>query len=721
MSQKEEALRLKLLRDSRGKEYQEFVSGGIITILQRLIGFLTDLPSDGISLYVGGDSSNTDGKSITLGLPDMFFDLSYGVLDWATIFKALEAHEVQHINSSSFEEMKAIKKDFADYMVPRGLPEKTAMDVAKTMLNILEDGRIENIIVHKLPGYRIPLLMLNSAIRASAAVEKAADTLGQEYADFHNEILSYTKTGRHLPNAAVYKGSRLEKEFRAIQGYIDAAVVAVTAKDCADLCRKLLWQASDYLLELLKSKEAQEAAGSMAPDGDEFTSNNEHEFNPSPSSGSSSMGSDPGKNKDSSGDGEGTDSKSGEGGGAPDEGGSEPGKDGGKPGKGDKNGSKPSSKDGENDDESSGRDPKGNKDGKSRRGKSGNQPPERLLTDRGEDWTDDFSETGSEGYLPLTVSPEELSQFRQGVLDDMKFDKESLKPSASQRPMKAVEDMYEGERQRLFEESFPCVPTTPLPPELLAQAKRLEKDIMKILQQKHSERRGTRTGVLDTRCLYKARLRDPHLFYKKGKPIKAGMAAYLLLDNSGSMGRIGGIMYGGRFAFSKSTLSRFAAAIIEYALRNLAALKISLFDVSLNRIRHATLKQFDEKTNGTRLYNSINNVGIGCGNKDGYSIRVATKELEKRRESMKVLIILSDGLPSDYNGGARAGIEDVRNAVKEARRKGIRVIPIMFGDAKFRAQSAGDFSYMYESFISCNPIDVCDEFYKLFATLVKKS
>ena len=715
MSQQEEYARLKLLRVSRDKEYQEFAAGGIITILQRLIGFLTDLPSDGISLYVGGDESYTDGKSITLGLPDMFFALSYGVLDWANILKALEAHEVQHINSSSFEELKKIQDDFAAYMVPRGLPQKTAMDVAKTMLNILEDGRIENIIVHKMPGYRVPLLMLNSAIRASAAVEKAADTPGQEYADFHNEILSYTKTGRHLPNAAVYKDSRLEKEFRAIQGYIDAAVVAVSAKDCAGLCRKLLWQASDYLLELLKNKEAQEQASEMTPD-DEFTSNNEHEFNPGPSSGSSGKGSSPekgdsgkGDNSDSSGspdDGDG-DEEGGGGGSSSDGDGTNPGKDG--------KGSKPS-KDGPAD----GKDSNDSKSG-GKKGGNGNQLPERLLMDRSEDWTDDFSETGSEGYLPMTVSPEELAQIRKGVSDEIQVNKEALKPSASQRPMKDIEEFYAGESQRLFVESFPCVPTSPLPPEILTPARRLEKEIRKILQQKHSERRGTRTGVLDTRCLYKSRLRDPHIFYKKGKPIKADMAVYFLMDNSGSMNGCGAVVNGGRLACSKSTLSRIAASIIEYALRDLARVKISLFDVSLGKIRHATLKQFDEKTNGTRVYNSINHVGIGCGNKDGYSIRVATKELAARRESMKVLLILSDGLPSDYNGGEKAGLIDVKNAVKEARQKGIRVIPIMFGDARFRAQSAEDFAFMYDSFISCNPVDVCDEFYKLFASLVKKS
>ena len=142
------------------------------------------------------------------------------------------------------------------------------------------------------------------------------------------------------------------------------------------------------------------------------------------------------------------------------------------------------------------------------------------------------------------------------------------------------------------------------------------------------------------------------------------MAAYVLLDNSGSMSGCGAVANGGSLAYSKSTLSRIAASIIEYALRDLARVKISLFDVSLGKIRHATLKQFDEKTNGTRLYNSINHVGIGCGNKDGYSIRVATKELAARRESMKVLLILSDGLPSDYNGGEKAGLIDVKRPAR---------------------------------------------------------
>lgn len=720
MSQKEEYKRLKLLRETRAKEYNEFTRGGIVSILQRLIGFLTDKPSDGISLYVSSaksDSSYTNGKSITLGMPDMFYDLRYGVLDWGSILKALLAHESQHINSSSFKELEKIQEDYAAYMVPRGLSKATAMDVAKTMLNILEDGRIENIIVHKLPGFRIPLLLLNSEIRRMGGLDGAAKTPGQEYCDFHNQILSYTKTGRHLPNIAVYAGSRLETEFRAIQRYIDAAVVAVTAKDCANLCRKLLWQISDYILELLKSKEAQDKASEMTP-SDEFTTDSECEYNPAPSPGSSGDSSEGSSSSDKKGrgdkdesadsengnggtpepnDGEGSGSKKGEG---------DESKPGGEKSKGSKGGG----------DSSSSKDGKGEGRDKS---SNGNRLPERLLTDRSEDWTDDFSETGPEGYLPLTITPEEMARLRQGVSDEMEMEDKELKPSASTRSMEKIEEMYAGERDRIFEESFPAVTTSPLPPEILNPARQLEKKLEKVLHQKHTEQRGRRHGALDVRSMYRSRLRDPHVFYKKGSPIKADMAAFILMDNSGSMASVGATIED--LMFSKSVLSRVAAAQIEYALRNLAALKISLFDVSCGKVRHATLKQFDEKTNGTRLYNSVNSVGVGCGNKDGYSIRVATKELSARRESLKVLLILSDGLPSDYNGGPRAGVEDVRNTVKEARRRGIIVIPIMFGDARFRAQSVEDFTYMYESFISCNPIDISEEFQKLFYNLVKKS
>ncbi|MFI8495063.1 vWA domain-containing protein [Peribacillus butanolivorans] len=66
-------------------------------------------------------------------------------------------------------------------------------------------------------------------------------------------------------------------------------------------------------------------------------------------------------------------------------------------------------------------------------------------------------------------------------------------------------------------------------------------------------------------------------------------------------------------------------------------------------------------------------------NRDGYSIRVATKELEKRREKNRFLLVFSDGEPAaaDYD---QNGIVDTHLAVSEARKKGIEIIGMFLAD-----------------------------------------
>jgi hypothetical protein len=43
----------------------------------------------------------------------------------------------------------------------------------------------------------------------------------------------------------------------------------------------------------------------------------------------------------------------------------------------------------------------------------------------------------------------------------------------------------------------------------------------------------------------------------------------------------------------------------------------------------------------------------------------------------------------------------------------------MFGRASDREQMKDNFSYMYGQFISCDPIDITDEFTKLFTKLIQ--
>jgi len=56
-------------------------------------------------------------------------------------------------------------------------------------------------------------------------------------------------------------------------------------------------------------------------------------------------------------------------------------------------------------------------------------------------------------------------------------------------------------------------------------------------------------------------------------------------------------------------------------------------------------------------------------NFDGYSIRYATKLLEKRSEQHKILIVISDGLPAcSYYRNFSHGVTDTSQAIREAEK-----------------------------------------------------
>ncbi|WP_249872626.1 vWA domain-containing protein [Oceanobacillus saliphilus] len=68
-------------------------------------------------------------------------------------------------------------------------------------------------------------------------------------------------------------------------------------------------------------------------------------------------------------------------------------------------------------------------------------------------------------------------------------------------------------------------------------------------------------------------------------------------------------------------------------------------------------------------------------NRDGFSIRVVTKELEARREKNKFLLVFSDGEPA-ASGYDQNGIVDTHLAVSEARKKKIDVIGMFLADGE---------------------------------------
>lgn len=265
-----------------------------------------------------------------------------------------------------------------------------------------------------------------------------------------------------------------------------------------------------------------------------------------------------------------------------------------------------------------------------------------------------------------------------------------------------------------FREEWRKYPNVMLPTDIRTEASRLRKELTKFLQMSKATSLGQKSGLLDVKSLWKVGAGEKNVFYRPGRKDTGSCAFYMLIDNSGSMS---GMVYKD---VSKSFAARRAAAIIEEALRGLVPMKVALFEET-GGARHISLKTFDSKSHINACYSSLSSIEPGGCNADSVHIRVAAKELANRRERRKVLFILSDGLPSAY-GSKQNGIDEVRAAVDDATRKGIIVIPILFGDEEFRKGNLADFQKMYpKNIISCDPKDISNRLPQLFRRIIVQS
>ena len=276
-----------------------------------------------------------------------------------------------------------------------------------------------------------------------------------------------------------------------------------------------------------------------------------------------------------------------------------------------------------------------------------------------------------------------------------------------------------GERQGLAERyaglTFTETYITPgggrLPPAFAERAKALHHRLDKLLRQQRERSASQRTGALSQRELWKVPLDAKDVFRRKAPPSKRETAFYLLIDRSGSMGA--GIGDGN----SKLFTALATAAVLEEALKGIAYTKIVAFDGGTNAVEHCVIKDFDQKEIGCRCIDAMGQIAAGNGNKDGYSIRAAALDLAKRTERRKILMVLSDGLPSGYFSEAEA-IDDVRTAVQAARRRGLLVIPIIY--TARTDENVDAYRRMYEkSMIFADSVGMLGEFERLLMKLVR--
>lgn len=295
--------------------------------------------------------------------------------------------------------------------------------------------------------------------------------------------------------------------------------------------------------------------------------------------------------------------------------------------------------------------------------------------------------------------------------EDVKKAADAMAPvEPAETDLSGLDEKYEDVS---FSEYTRCYkPTQVLSFELENKGRSLNNKVDEMIRNKRTpDQRGMRSGGFDASRAHVLLRGELTCYKKRGTYDKPDVAGYILIDNSGSMGNGEG---------STRFYACDAAAVIEEGFKNHMPLKIAAFDTfSYKDVTHEIIKEFDENIKPNLSYNFKYLGRGGMGNKDGYSIRVATQQLLARSEKDKVLIIMSDGLPSDYAGGYNEGCRDVRAAVEEARRAGIKTI----GMFMYHEQYEEDFAMyrkMYEpDLIFAGMEDIETELERVFKRLFR--
>jgi hypothetical protein len=742
------------------KAFSSFVNSVALTsYLYKMLHFYMDKKKGTKLRVTTGEDSYTDGRLIVLGLPmffrqDQYPDNAFGRMMnkqvrengtkglYTLLFRILLAHEVQHINSSSFSMIKELIEDGSVYLQSLGVHERVGKKVSQSLMNILEDGRIEMIAVNKLPGLKQGFILLNQGIRYQGAIEKIAENETEEYLHFISQILSYAKTGYYAPGIDVYSEHRLMSEFSKIANIIDRAVTAETCRELRDLTMELIKTSGPYIAELLsKASENQNAIDELMNQlGEmmsEWTTDEEKEFNtggegaitirrvPSKAQKKPADGKDEPEEESSSGQGasekgEEDDGEEGSGETASEEGGSEEdeaetdgsesdGEEGDNASADNEDGSTQS--DGSGEDEAEGE--KGDKDGS--KSEFSEKPPkdgDNIKSEGSEDGAFDDIDPMSEGWTDEEI--EEMEEFINSSSEAIEREEASARVSEqnrqselSDKEVSEIIDLYQDDYYATYREEVVLVPSDPLPIDIYAKGQQLKRAMERILFVRCAHERGLRRGTLDPTALWKVGALDDRIFEKKADKNRS-FAFFLLQDGSGSM------------SGEKELESAKALAMIEEGLKDFVSMKISTFNVGDCGVTHYTAKGFNDNSHGNKSYNFLKVQKASGGNKDGFSIRVAAKELLKRPERTKVLIVLSDGLPSDYKGGYEHGRRDVKDAVRDARKNGILVIAIRFGDASWMASTDEEYKFMYEKdYLACKPNEIFQRLLNVVQTILR--
>ncbi len=203
-------------------------------------------------LNIDGLSSYTDGSTINIGYPYKLIEI-LNEEELIMYFMASMGHEIQHFLSSPANEIDETQKIITKDLSEKRINRYTAENIANSILNSLEDARIDNILINRKKGFLKYIKFMRYKLFMSYKLEK------EELYDFINTIYIYATTGlypRGFEN--IYRDTKLYEEFNKIKNDIESAVYARTCKDCMSIVIKIKNKIIDYLKELVQKDEGLE-------------------------------------------------------------------------------------------------------------------------------------------------------------------------------------------------------------------------------------------------------------------------------------------------------------------------------------------------------------------------------------------------------------------------------------------------------------------------------
>lgn len=158
----------------------------------------------------------------------------------------------------------------------------------------------------------------------------------------------------------------------------------------------------------------------------------------------------------------------------------------------------------------------------------------------------------------------------------------------------------------------------------------------------------------------KAALPTDNVFYDKLNPKDVSLAVCVLIDQSGSM-------RGDKIKYALTT-----ALVVEDFCREL---KVPILVCGHHTNGRSTkindYVEFDQISKNEKY--SLMGLYTSDSNRDGLAVRYCLNRLAKRKEPTKLLIVISDGKPADYGYDTPEAIQDIGEALRKYRKKGIEV------------------------------------------------